>query len=130
MNEEFLYVCRLTNKWTHNTYVKVGYTSNIMQRVESLANANPNYTYSGWQLYQHKTKLIGYKHDEQRLHKNNRDKRAIYVNKSIMPNGFTECYEAGYRDELIKNLTKMGYHKVYDEAEYPKSKPTPMFVWE
>lgn len=127
MKEQFIYMCTVQNKHTKELSVKVGYTSNILQRIKQLERSNIHYEYSGFRLFEHKSKIIGYLFDEQRIHVRNR-KYLAGISREAMPVGYTECYEWGYQYDLISQLTYLGYICVYDESTYQPPQ-TPMFQW-
>nr|WP_314523112.1 GIY-YIG nuclease family protein [uncultured Rahnella sp.] len=127
MTDQFIYMIRVQNIHTGNCYVKLGYTSNIFRRIAELEQRNTHYHYSDLKLYKHSTKLLGYIHDEQRIHCTNKKYRAD-VKRDCMPEGYTECYDSCYKNDLVKQLTHYGYVCVYDEQE-ELTKEQPMFEW-
>jgi hypothetical protein len=127
MKEQFIYMCTVQNKHTKELSVKVGYTSNILQRMKQLERSNIHYEYSGFRLFEHKSKTIGYWYDEQKIHSNNK-KYLARIDRNSMPDGYTECYEWGHQYDLISQLTYFGYSCVYDESTYQPPQ-TPMFQW-
>ena len=129
MINQFIYVCRVRNRHTGNTYVKVGYTSDILRRMLELEKRNPHFEYYHYQLYEHHTKKIGYFFDEQTIHRLNIKNRAL-INRDAMPEGRTECYESFYITDLVNQLNNLGYQCVYDEVEASKPKPASMFEWD
>lgn len=119
-------MCEVRNKHTKESSVKIGYTSNILQRIEQLERTNIHYEYHDFRLFKHKTKNIGYWYDEQKIHNNN-GKYLARINRYSMAQGYTECYEIAYKHALVKQLSKLGYNCVYDSTEQPPQPP--MFEW-
>jgi len=128
MDEQFLYMIHVKNIHTGNLYIKLGYTSDILRRMEELAKRNTHYEYSNIQLYQHSKKILGYIHDEQKIHSTHKKNRA-YIKRDSMPEGYTECYDSYYKNDLVKHFRYLGYLCVYDEY-YESTKEQPMFEWE
>ncbi|RWT36261.1 hypothetical protein DN619_31665 [Klebsiella michiganensis] len=126
MNEEFIYIAMARNIHTGERYIKVGYTANIIQRIEQLQKRNKHFEYSHVKLFKHNKKLLGYIHDEQRIHRANTKYRAN-LKRDVMPEGNTECYESYHTSCIINQLSKLGYVCVYDEQE--ETKPQLMFEW-
>ncbi|MDX6895896.1 GIY-YIG nuclease family protein [Klebsiella pneumoniae] len=127
MTEQFIYMCNVRNKHTKENCVKIGYTSNILQRIKQLEKSNVHYEYSDFRLFKHQSKIIGYLFDEQRIHVRNR-KYLAGISRDSMPVGYTECYEWGYQNDLVNQLTNLGYSCVYEESTY-QAPQTPMFQW-
>ncbi|HDC4282892.1 GIY-YIG nuclease family protein [Enterobacter cloacae] len=127
MKEQFIYMCNVRNKHTKECSVKLGYTSNILERIKQLERSNIHYEYSDFRLFKHESKIIGYLFDEQRIHIRNR-KYLAGISREVMPVGYTECYEWGYQYDLVNQLTYLGYSCVYDESTYQPPQ-TPMFQW-
>lgn len=127
MKEQFIYVVHVTNRYTREHYVKVGYSADVLKRMEQLERKNVHYEYSNCMLFKHTKKQIGYIHDEQLVHRMNKKNRTYL--KDSMPEGHSECYEYWLLNELIQLLTKLSYVCVYNESQ-PVPIQVPMFVWQ
>ncbi|MHA1069243.1 GIY-YIG nuclease family protein [Enterobacter ludwigii] len=126
MKEEFIYMCYVQNIHTKESCIKLGYTSNIEERMKQLQQRNEHYQYSDYLLFKHKTKSTGYLRDEQLIHLKNR-KYLAGIKRYAMPEGYSECYEFGYGFELVDHLRSLGYECVNVE---PEVKPqNAMFTW-
>lgn len=128
METQFIYMVQVRNIHTGTCYVKLGYTSNILKRMQQLQNRNKHYEYTKYQLFQHSKKKIGYIHDEQKIHRTNKNNNAG-VKREWMPEGYTECYESYYSNDLVLQLSKLDYVCVYNEQEHYGERIKPMFEW-
>jgi len=126
--EQFIYMCNVKNIHTGSCYVKLGYTSDILKRMDQLEKRNIHYEYSHFRLFKHDVKSIGYIHDEQKIHNAN-IKYRVAVKRDSMPEGYTECYEYGFTDVLVRQLSKLNYKCVFDHEVYQQEKVQPMFEW-
>ncbi|POE40248.1 GIY-YIG nuclease family protein [Pectobacterium odoriferum] len=125
---EHLYIAKVRNIHTGTCYVKLGYSSNVIQRMKQLITHNIHFEYSEFQLFEHESKLIGYIHDERRVH-NLFSRFRAGIRKNVMPDGNTECYDSLYRHDITTQLEKIGYHCIYDEAVEVMN-PVNMFIWQ
>ena len=126
--KEFLYMAKVRNVHTGTWYVKLGYSSNVVQRLEQLISHNIHFEYSEFQIFEHENRLLGYIHDERRIH-NLYSRFRAGISKETMPDGSTECYEYYYKTDLTKTLAKLGYKCIYDETAIIQ-KAESMFTWQ
>lgn len=124
MNEQFIYIVQATSKYNPQySTIKVGFTADPTKRLQQLRSRNKYFDYSEMALFKHNAKLIGYKHDEQKIHQLNLYHR-VGIGKEYLPEGYTEHYESYYIPELYEQLTGMGYYW----ANEPVQQPT-FFEW-
>ncbi|EMO4245056.1 GIY-YIG nuclease family protein [Citrobacter freundii] len=111
MKEEYLYFTKATSRYTHNSFLKFGYTTNPTQRLKQLRRRNKHFEYSDMVLFKNKVKKDHYKDDEEFIHsdKDNKFYKAR-LDKQDIPDGYTEHYEYGFIDTLYKQLTSKGYY--------------------
>lgn len=127
MKEEFIYMCYVQNIHTHESCIKLGYTSNIEARMKQLQQRNEHYIFTDFLLFKHSTKNFGYLFDEKKIHVRNR-KYLANIHRYAMPEGYSECYEFGYGYDLVEQLHKLGYKCVNVESEV-KPQKNEMFTW-
>lgn len=110
--EQFIYITKIRHIATGNTFIKLGYTNDMVRRCNELINHNTQFEFEDWQLYKQYNKNTGYRAIENKIHKQNRDYCAN-LTKEVMPDGNTECYPAHYENWFIAELSRYNFDRIF-----------------
>lgn len=109
---EFIYITKIRHVATSNTYIKLGYSADMIRRCNELMQHNPEFVFLDWKLYKQYNKSTGYRKIETKIHRSNRDYCAN-LTKDVMPDGNTECYHAYAEKWLEAELMRYNFEQVF-----------------